>query len=274
MKTIKLLLTTLSLVVISNTYANKKTCNIFIHGYTNNSDNYFGDLPRQVKWNSQKEIEDVAPDVANKILDHYKTCEKNSLMVLRPHSYGAAIVQYILSKGHQFQSIFPQHDFVEVYRNTLEVYAYTGAYHGTPIMDLVCKKRFTRFLGQVIGRKCLKSLSTSKVHNVVHKATTPGVPTHLITSTNRSGYRGIPGFFISRYMVSFWRFLWGTRNQNDNTLPLYATRACQRKRLMTRSSSTCRKVNENYFTNFITTRSQNHSEVTKDEKLMTLTYEK
>ena len=248
-----------------------QTCDIYIHGYTAEGVGYFGDLPRQVIWDSSQEIEVAAPDVATKILEQMQTCPADAAIVLRPHSYGAAQVHFILSKGHLFQDLSPEHPYVEIYRRTIEVYSYTGAYQGTPLMDLVCANAITRKIGEFIGKACVRTLTTSPVDNVAAKATTPGVPIHLITSSNRSGYYNTTGTIISKHMVGFFDFILGRRNQNDNTLPLYSTRACAEQQLMPKEDSKCEKLDGNYFIDFYHTTELNHNEFLKDEAFMGMT---
>ena len=201
MKSIKLLLFICGVVLCGSSFA--QSCDIYIHGYTADGNDYFGDLPRQVVWDASQEVEVSSVEVAQKVLKQVESCDSNMPVVLRPHSYGAAQVQYILSRGHQFQDIYPDHIFVKVYKVTTEVYAYTGAFQGTPLMDLVCANRLTRYVGKLVGKSCVRTLSTSKVDNIVSKATSPGVPTFLITSDDRSGYLKTTGTIISKHMISF-----------------------------------------------------------------------
>ncbi len=243
-------------------------CHIFIHGYTAHQFNYFGDLPRQVLWDSSEEIEVSAPKVARKILEEMETCPPGEPIILRPHSYGVAQVHYILGKGFQFQDYYPEHDFVLIYKRTLEVYAYTGAYHGTPLMDLVCSNRVTAALGSKFGKSCVRSLTTSYIDNVFAKVASPGVPTHLIYSSNRSGALGTTGTIIASHMVGFLNFAKGIRNQNDNTLPIYATRACAEKQLMPERDSNCKKLDSNYFIDFHHTHDFNHTNFLKMKDFM------
>lgn len=249
----------LVLLISSNLFA-YESCNIYVHGFTSNQTNYFGDLSRQVLWDSTEEIEVSAPEVAAKILKQIETCPTGAAVILRPHSYGAAQVQYILGKGFQFQDLYPEHDFVQVYKKTVEVYAYTGAYHGTPLMDLVCSNKLTAVIGTKLGKSCVKSLTTSYVDNVSAKVTSPGVPTHLIYSSNRSGNLKTTGAIIASHMVGFLSYAKGTRNQNDNTLPTYATRAHANKQLMPYEASNCKKLDSNYFIDFYHTEKFNHNE--------------
>lgn len=258
----------LVLLFFSSNLLAKEVCNIFIHGYTSNEIRYFGELPRQVIWDSSEELEVSAPKVAKKILEEMETCSSGDAVVLRPHSYGASQVQYILGKGFQFQELYPNHDFVQVYKRTIEVYAYTGAFHGTPLMDLVCANKITSALGSWFGKSCVKSLTTSAVDNVSSKVTSPGVPTHLIYSSNRSGYLGTLGNIIATHMVGFFSYLKGTRNQNDNTLPIYATRACAEKQLMPYADSNCKKLDSNYFIDFHHTEKFNHNQFLRNNEFM------
>ncbi len=105
----KFLLVLLLTLTLSETTSAAESCDIYIHGYTPDGTNYFGDLPRQVIWDANQEIEVSAPEVARKILAEIDTCPKDSSIVLRPHSYGAAQIHYILSKGFHFQETKSDH---------------------------------------------------------------------------------------------------------------------------------------------------------------------
>lgn len=171
-----------------------EACNVLVHGFTfGEAEDYFGDIPHQVKWDATEEIEYAAPKLARALLEEFETCPEDAPIILRPHSYGGAMVQYILGKGHLFQDAFPDHDFVLIYNRVIEVYAYTSAYRGTPLMDIVCSNRVTKAIAELLGTSCVYAISTSEVDNVASKVTTPGVPTHLIFSSNRSGFFGVPG---------------------------------------------------------------------------------
>ena len=255
--------------LVSLSAAAKDYCNIFIHGYTANSTNYFGDLPRQVIWDSSKDIEDSAPDVASKILEKMQSCKSDQLITLRPHSYGASQVFYILGLGKRFKNLYPDHDFVKVYKKTFNVFSYTGAYHGTPLMNLVCSNGLTRFLGRVFGKSCVRTLLTSSSKDVTSYVNSPGVPTYLIYSSNRSGYYGTIGALISKYLVGGFQYIFrGRRNQNDNTLPISSTRACAKVKAMYSRDSNCKKIDPNYFIDFYHERDRNHTGFLKDKEFM------
>ena len=244
-------------------------CNIYIHGYTAEGRNYFGDLERQVLWDSSEVVEVSAPKVAATIISEINNCPLESRIVLRPHSYGAAQVHYILGKGLLFHDVFPEHDYSKIYKKVSSVYSYTGAFHGTPIMDLVCTNKLTKYIGNVFGKECVYTLSTSKVDNIAYKVQSPGIPTHLIYSTDRSGYYGILGQIISKHLVSWWKYVFKrTRNQNDNTLPTYSTRGCADKKVMKYKDSNCEKIDENYFIDFIHEKNRHHTQFLTDREFM------
>jgi hypothetical protein len=274
-RTIKLF--SLFFIILSSLSANAKNsqssknkkCNIFIHGYTKSGEGYFGDLPKQVVWDSSKSIQKSSPEVATKILEQMDSCEKDSLIVLRPHSYGAAQVLYILGQGKRFQKYFPDHDFVKIYKNVHEVYSYTGAYHGTPIMDIVCSNKFTKFIGAYFGKSCVQTLTTSSISDVSSFVHSPGVPTYLIYSSDRSGYFGTLGTIISKHMISLRQFIFKRkRNQNDNTLPIYSTRACAEIIPMLDENSNCKKLDSEYFIDFYHEENYHHTEFLLDKKFM------
>lgn len=247
----------------------KAACNIFIHGYTSENHGYFGEMPRQVLWDSSKVVEDSAPEVAKGILEQMSTCPKGSLITLRPHSYGAAQVLFILGQGRRFQDKYPYHDFVKIYKSTFEVYSYTGAYHGTPLMDLICSNKQTSNLGSLAGKPCVKTLLTSKIHSVSAFVSNPGVPTHLIFSTNRGGYLGLPGRIIAGSGISFVDYYFNNIvNQNDNTLPLASTKACSKYEVISNKDKKCKKLNGQFFFNFHHEKKYSHTEFLKNKNFM------
>lgn len=244
-------------------------CSIYIHGYTANGENYFGDLPRQIVWDSNQNIDVSAPLLAKEILKQIETCPIESYITLRPHSYGAAQVLYILGQGKRFQDTFPDHDFVQVYKQVIDVISYTGAYHGTPLMDLVCSNKATRAVGKKFGKACVKTLLTSPQYDVASYVNSPGVPTYLIYSTDRSGYYGTTGAIIAKHGVSFWDYFFkGVRNQNDNTLPLSATKACVRNKAIKHKKLKCRSLDANFFQLFMHEENYHHTEFLKNAEYM------
>ena len=261
-----------SIVIIDHVLA--ADCDIFIHGYTPEGLGYFGELPRQVVWNANEPIEISAPKVADKILELMDTCDKDDPVVLRPYSYGVAQVHYILGKGKQFQTLYPEHKYVQIYQRTTEVYAFTGAYHGTPLMDLICAKKVTQTLGKRFGRLCVTTLTTSKTFNVSHIVQSPGVPTHLIYSSDRSGFGGLLGGIIAKHLVDWKSFIFhGVRNQNDNTLPLYATKACAEQQLIVDPEFECKNLDSNYFVNFYHLKDKSHSGYVDDHEFMLIKHQ-
>ena len=250
--------------------SNSGDCDILIHGFSFKeiSDDYFGDFPNQVTWDASEEIEVIAPQVANGILEKMNNCSAHAPVVLRPHSYGAAVVHYILGKGNLFQHAFPNHPFVQVYKKTTEVYAFTGGYQGTPLMDIVCANRLTRALIELLGTSCVRGLSTSEVDNVGTKVSSSGVPTYLIYSTNRKNYWGITGLLLAKHLVSFGDFKDGKRNQNDDTLPLYSTKACAHKKVMDSADSKCTKIDPLYMEDFYHTKEFGHLDFRKNHDFM------
>jgi hypothetical protein len=258
-----------TLLAFSNSVMSKNTCSIFVHGFTANNKDYFGDLPRQVHWDSSQNIEEAADEVALGILDQIDTCSVNDIIVLRPHSYGAAVVMYILGIGRRFQNKYPDHHFVEIYKKTYEVVSYTGAYHGTPLMDLVCSNTSTKIVGGTFGKSCVESLLTNSVKSVTNYVNNPGVPTYLVHSTDRSGYLNSTGTLIARDGVSFTDFYFkGMRNQNDNTLPISSTRACASQEVMLGENQNCKKINSSYFIDYFHEKNRNHTEFLEDKGFM------
>lgn len=224
-------------------------CNIFIHGYTGEKqDDYFKNLPRQVVWDSSLEITKSAPQVASSILKEMETCPEEFPVVLRPHSYGGAQVLYILGQGRRFQNLLPDHDFVKIYKRTSMVMSYTSAYHGTPLMDVVCSSNTTEKVGSLAGMPCVPTLLSSEQVDVSSFVTTPGIPTYLIYSSNHKGYFGIPGLLIGKFGLGFKDFFNKKKfNQNDTTLPISATMACGTNAPIFDPEEKCKKLDGNYF---------------------------
>ncbi len=245
-----------------------KTCSIYIHGFTSTPQDYFGKIKRQVHWDSNLKIEDAAPQVANGILEQSKTCEKNEPIVLRAHSYGAAVTFYILGMGRRYQMKFSEHSFTKVYKMTTEFYSYTGAYSGTTVMDLLCGSKFIRKITSYFGKKCVPSLTTNGQFHPAEQITNPGVPTYLVYSTNRDAYRGTVGAIIAMDGISWFKWLKGERNQNDSILPQHSTRGCARVQPMTDRVQNCTKISSQYFQDFYWEKDYSHNDFLENEDFM------
>lgn len=245
-------------------------CNIYIHGYTSKDGEYFGNLPRQVEWDSSLEITKAAPLVADGLINELKTCPTEFPVILRPHSYGASIVFYILAQGRRFQTLFPHHPFVKIYKRTSMVISYTGAYHGTPIMDLVCNSNATEKIAGWADKTCVPSLLTSPQLDVSSYVTSPGVPTFLVYSTNHSGFLGVPGLIIGKHGATFSEaFDKNYFNQNDNTLPTSASMACGNITPIFNPEEKCKKLDGNYFIDIFHETRYSHLGFIKNEGYMT-----
>ncbi len=250
-------------------------CTIFVHGYTRTPDEYFGKLPHQVKWDSSLSILKSAPQVAQGILKEISNCEKESPVILRTHSYGAAQVYYILSQGKRFQELYPNHPFVQVYKKTVATYSYTGAFHGTPIMDLLCSSKVTMDIGDWANKPCVLSLTSSPQFDVSHYVTSPGVPFYLLYSTDDDAWLGIPGKIIGHFGQSFFEYeIQNFKTQNDNTLPTYASLGCSSTIPLINPEENCRKLDSNFFFDIYHESKLGHLDFRKNEKYMTRTQTK
>lgn len=267
---IRLLYITIFLISFSNLYAN--VCNIFIHGYTNSSEGYWGEQERQVYWDSNKDHKEAAIEVAKKILIESKSCG-NAPIVLRAHSYGVAVTFYILGQGNRFSKIRPNHDFVKVQMLTTALYSYSGAYNGTPIMDLICGNNLLGKITSYFNKKCVKSLTTSSLFHPSNEVTNPGVPVYLIYTTNSHDYGNTVGTLIGANGIPFWQWLKGKRNQNDSVLPTYSTRACSSTNALTRPDQNCEKIDSNFFIDFKFDSNYTHNEYLDDSEFILDRYE-
>jgi len=247
MKHLFFLFIILALTCVFSFSSYAEDCNIFIHGYTRKSEGYFGNLPRQVLWNSSLPIEESSPLVAAGILEQMKTCAQGSSIILRPHSYGASQVFYILGLGKRLQKLRPFHPYVEIYKKVISVMSYTGAYHGTPMMDYRCaqSKAFEN-IADWLGKDCVTNLSSSRQLDAAYQVTSTGVPTYLIYSTNNSGFMNLAGKFLSKQEVNYSDYKNGLILQNDNSLPLYSTMGCAGTDPITDPLGTCRKIDSNF----------------------------
>jgi len=261
-------------IFVASPTAIAKDCPIFIHGFTSDSDKYFGNLPRQVKWDSSKKLEDAAPEVAKKILNHSKSCHKDDNIILRAHSYGAAVSFYILGMGRRYQNDFPDHDFTKVYKMSTEFYSYTGAYSGTSVMDILCGSKLIRKISELFGKNCVPSLTTNSRHHPSEQITNPGVPTYLTYATNRGAFKGTIGAIIAMDRVPWRDWFDGKRNQNDSVLPQHSTRGCSTVKAMTEKEENCTKINSQYFKDFYWEKEMTHNELTKDEDFMLMEYDR
>lgn len=267
-------LLTLVIALSLSSVAWAQMCNIYVHGYTSRTDNYFSKLPRQVVWDSSLEVSKSAPIVAEGILKEIENCPEDFPVVLRPHSYGAAQVFYILGQGRRFQNLMPEHPFVKIYKKTSMVVSYTGAYHGTPIMDVVCSSQTTEKIAGLADKPCVPTLLSSSQLDVSSYVTTPGIPTYVMYSTDHRGFLGIPGLLIGKFGSSFEDFFKKNKfNQNDNTLPISATMACGTNDPIFDPKGKCKKLDGNYFIDVFHETRYNHLGFIKKEGYMTRTVE-
>ena len=263
------------LALLCSAHAWASVCTVFVHGYTRTSEEYFGKLPHQVLWDSSLPLLKAAPQVAAGILKEISTCPKDAPVIFRTHSYGAAQVYYILSQGKRFQELYPNHPFVQIYKKTVATYAYTGAFHGTPIMDLLCSSKVVMDIGDWASKPCLLSLMTSPQLDVSHYVTSPGVPFYLLYSTEDKAWLGIPGKIISHFGLSYFDHdVRELKTQNDNTLPTYATRGCSSSSPLLHPDDNCRKLDSNFFFDIYHETKLGHLDFRKNEKYMTKTQTK
>jgi hypothetical protein len=246
------------------------TCDVFIHGYTSKPHKYFGDMPRQVEWNSNQSHQKAAPAVAKEILKQTKSCPKDSAIVVRAHSYGAAVIFYILGMGKRFQKDFPSHDFTKVYKMVTEVYSFTGAYSGTLVMNVVCGSKVIGFFAKLFGKPCVPALSTNPQFHVSEQVTYQGVPTNVIYSTNTNGYKNTLGNFLKFAGVKFNDIRDGIRNQNDSLLPQHSSLACAKVQVLTDPDQKCKKINSIYFNDFRWETEYSHNNFKENRDFMTM----
>ncbi|MBT3234969.1 MAG: hypothetical protein HN353_03365 [Bdellovibrionales bacterium] len=256
-----------------------QVCDIFIPGYNAEkyveNEDYFGRWDKQVYWNSQQEIPAAAAELAPKILATIdQHCPLGSAVVIRAHSYGVSVVSYILGKGHRYVGQFPQHEFVKIYRRVFALYSYTGAFHGTSIMDILCSNGLINKLAGYFSQACVLSLTTATNHHPFFYISSVGVPIYLIYSTDRSPYGGVPGMVISKWGISWTQFaIEGKRNQNDSVLPTFSTRGCATTAPLLNSDSNCLKLDPDYMLDFHWLESTSHNEFLDNPRIMWMKYE-
>ena len=247
--------------------AKTETCDIYIHGY-GQVPNSFKEMPLNVQWDSQLELEDAAPSLGSAILERIGECEKIPV-VLKAHGYAAAVVHYILGLGRRFANTFPEHDYVKVFQQVTSVNSYGGAFHGTPLMDYICAKGDNLVIREVMGENCLLSMTTSLLHHSSATVTSPGVPIFLIYSTDQSDYEGITGEVIARHGLSWEDYqLSGRRNQNDSIIPQFSSLGCAEIGVMERPTSNCRKIHPTYFIDLLHVDNYSHFEMVESFEIL------
>jgi hypothetical protein len=278
--TLTVLLVAIFCIYISpSTASSNETCDIFIPGYNaekyETTRDYFGPWNRHVYWNTKQEIPDAAEEMASKIWDVIQNdCLADEPVVLRAHSYGVAVIAYILGKGHRYVEQFPEHKFVKIYRRVFAIYSYTGAFRGTPIMDLLCSNGFIGKVAAVFSQKCVLSLSSATNHHPFHYISSVGVPIHLIYSSDRSAFGGIPGLIMAISGVGWNRFfIDGLRNQNDSVLPTYSTRGCGSNNPLFGADANCSKLDPDYMLDFFWLDTTSHNDFLDDPAIMWMKYE-
>lgn len=230
--------------------AYSEVCNIFIHGYTTNSENYWSNLERQVHWDTSQNYQEAAVEVSHKILEQMKTCGDRPI-TLRSHSYGVPVTFYILGQGNRFKELYPEHDFVKVQEKTSAFYSYSGAYNGTPVMDLICGNALIGAATGLFDRNCVTSLTTNPSNHPSSEVTNPGVPVYIMYSTNRHAYASTLGTIMALTDISFKNWIAGKRNQNDSVLPLHSIRGCAEAQTMFDPEQNCEKIDSFFFQDFI-----------------------
>lgn len=238
-------------------YGAVNSCDIYIHGIGNEA--IYDNKARVVKWNSHQEIEDGAFELAEKTLEQINFCEDGWPVMLHAHNYGAETLFYILGQGKRFEKFFPDHVFVRLYKKTIAVYSYAGSFSGTPLMDLICSNGTYPEISEILGEKCVLSMSTSSLHHPSNVVFDPGVPFYLIYSTKSDS---LFGEALSNYRFS--EKLDGRVNLNDGIVMLSSSKAC-RNVLDMYDNNNCEKIHQ-LFIDYRSVKDKGHYQLAKGDR--------
>jgi len=246
-----------SIFLASNVFA-ARICDVYIHGVMRSD--AFDSMSRSVHWDSTLEIEEAALELAPKILKKIDECDPDIPVVLKAHDYGVSVVYYILGQGRRFEKFLPNHDFVQVYKNVVAVYSFAGAFLGTPLMDLICSDGEYPLIREIIGRTCVLSMSSSRLHRATALVPPPKIPFYLIYSTRSNGAGG-------EYLSAYRNLVHDNpsdANLNDGVIPLYSAKGCSQPADMFKVGDGCDIVDVSSFFDFVHTDTLGHFEMVDD----------
>ncbi len=261
----------ISMVLLMRSAFASESCNIYIHGYSKDT-SYWNHLPRHINWNSALELESAADELAPKLWTEISGCKKIPVF-LRTHDYAASVVYYILGLGRRYADLYPQHNFVKIYKGTTAVYSMGGAFRGTPLMDYVCGDGKSKTILDVIGNQCILSLTTSEIYHSSATVNSPGVPIYLIWGTNDREY-GVATRELMQVAGLSWEehYQETKKNRSDGVIPQFSSMACEHVQAITETEGDCPKINREYFINFFRSDDYSHSDLARDKELLQRVY--
>ncbi|OFZ52019.1 MAG: hypothetical protein A2381_05790 [Bdellovibrionales bacterium RIFOXYB1_FULL_37_110] len=226
-------------------------CSIFVvaHGLEKMSDETLTKL-NAFRWNYQDEIINAAKNLAPILNEKINACGSKPV-IIKAHGYGMSVVYHILGIGKRYVEMFPEHAYVKIYKKVTGVYSIAGAFRGTPLMDRICTNTSDRSIAQVLGKKCIFSMTTAPIHHPSYDVNSPGVPVYLISSTFRGDENSNRVKMLGSYGLTWEEyFIHDDRNQSDGVIPLFSALGCEFIEPMLYKDSDCEKINEIYFKNY------------------------
>ena len=246
MKTI--MFTLFILITVSNLMANE-ICNIYIHGHSLDT-TYFDKYEYNIKWNSNLELADAANEVAKKLLPVIGKCT-NRPVVLRTHGYSSNVVYLILGLGKRYTNIYPDNNYVKIFKSVISVYSVSGMFKGTPLMDHICASDEDSEISDVLGKKCVLSMTTSNLYHTSNYVNSPGVPFFLIFGTKTEENNGLIKTSLNSYGLTAEDYFQSEDvHINDGIVPLSSAMGCEEDLVIIDPESECKKINNKFFIDF------------------------
>ena len=235
---------------VSNAQSNM-LCSIFViaHGLEKMSDDTLTRL-NAFRWNYQDEIINAAKNLAPILNEKINECGATPV-IIKAHGYGMSVLYHILGIGKRYVEMFPDHEYVKVYKKVTGVYSIAGAFRGTPLMDKICTNASDSSISEVLGENCIYSMTTAGIHHASYDVNSPGVMVYLSSSTFRGSENSNRVKILEGLGLSWEEyFIHNERNQNDGVVPLFSALACESIEPLLYKDANCEKLNELYFKNY------------------------
>ncbi len=239
------------------------SCEIFIPGDGTSSVTNM----RSISWEANLELNPAAQSMSTSLLQALALCRRPA--ILKAHGYGASVAFYILGLGKRFANLYPQHPYVQIFKKTVAMYSYNGAFRGTPIMDSICAGENNPELTETLSENCILSLTTSTIHHPSSEVNSPGVLIYLISTVSEQHYGTRSRELLDNYGLSWQEMSDGEiRNQSDGVVPLFSSSACASISVMDRPDDNCHKINSVYFQDFLRLENYPHYQIYDDPGIL------
>jgi len=225
------------------------------------------------RWNYQDEIINAAKNLAPVLNEKISACGTQPV-IIKAHGYGMSVLYHILGIGKRYVEMFPEHEYVKVYKKVTGVYSIAGAFRGTPLMDKICTNTSDRSITEVLGKNCIFSMTTAGIHHPSYDVNSPGVLVYLISSTFRGDVNNNRVKILESYGLNWEEyFIHDDRNQSDGVIPLFSALACNRVEPLLYKDADCEKINELFFKNYNRNDFVGHYDLLNEKNLLDGVYD-